>query len=70
MVKNLPAVQEPQVLSLGWLEIPGSSPGGGHGSTLQYSCLGNPHGQKSLVGYSPWGCKESDMIEAHTPKVI
>ena len=21
------------------------------------------HGQRSLVGYSPWGCKESDMIE-------
>ena len=20
------------------------------------------HGQRSLVGYSPWGCKESDMI--------
>ena len=23
-------------------------------------------GQRSLVNYSPWGCKESDMIEAHT----
>ena len=22
------------------------------------------HGQRSLVGYSPWGCKESDMTEA------
>ena len=22
-----------------------------------------PHGQKSLVGYSPWGCKEFDMTE-------
>ena len=21
------------------------------------------HGQKSLAGYSPWGCKESGMIE-------
>ena len=20
------------------------------------------HGQRSLAGYSPWGCKESDMI--------
>ena len=26
---------------------------------------GKFHGQKSLAGYSPWGCKESDMIE-HT----
>jgi len=40
---------------------PGSSPGlgrssaGGHGNPLQYSCLENPHGQRSLEGYSPWG---------------
>ena len=28
---------------------------------------GKYHGQRSLVGYSPWGCKESDMTElAHT----
>ena len=32
-------------------------PGGGNGHPLQYSYLENPHGQKSLVGYSPWGCK-------------
>ena len=45
--------------------IPGleRSPGGGHGNPLQYSCLENPHGQRSLVGYSPWGCKESRMTE-------
>ena len=45
--------------------IPGSgrSPGGGHGNPLQYSCLENPHGQRSLAGYSPWGCKGSDMTE-------
>ena len=30
---------------------------------LQYSCLENPHGQMSLAGYSPWGCKESDTTE-------
>ena len=24
---------------------------------------GESHGQRSLVGYSPWGRKESDMIE-------
>ena len=37
--------------------IPGlrRSPGWGHGSPFQYSCLENPHGEKSLVGYSPWG---------------
>ena len=40
--------------------IPGSgrSPGGGHGNPLQYSCLENPHGQRSLAGYCPWGHKE------------
>jgi len=32
----------------------GRFPGGGHGNTFQYSCLKNPHGQRSLVGYSPW----------------
>ena len=41
----------------------GRSPGGGHGNPLQSSCLENPHGQRSLAGYSPWGCKESDMTE-------
>ena len=24
---------------------------------------GKSHGQRSLVGYGPWGCKESDMTE-------
>ena len=37
--------------------VPGSgrSSGGGHSSPLQYSCLENPHGQRNLAGYSPWG---------------
>ena len=45
--------------------IPGSerSSGGGYGNPLQYSCLENPHGQRSLVGYSSWGRKESDTTE-------
>ena len=41
----------------------GKSPGGGHGTPLQYSCLKNPHGQRSLAGYSLWGRKELDMTE-------
>ena len=24
---------------------------------------GESHGQRSVAGYSPWGCKESDMTE-------
>ena len=30
----------------------------GNGNSLQYSCLGKSHGQRSLAGYSPWGHKE------------
>ena len=45
--------------------IPGlaRSPGGGNGKPLQYSCLENSYGQRSLVGYSPWGHKESGITE-------
>ena len=45
--------------------IPGSRicPGEGHGNLLQYSCLENPHGWRSLAGCRPWSCKESDMTE-------
>ena len=45
--------------------IPGlrKPPGGRNGNPLQYYCLENTHGQRSLVGYSPWGHKESDMTE-------
>ena len=42
-------------LTPGW----GRSPGGGHGNPLQYSCLENPRGQRSLEGH-----KESDTTEA------
>ena len=48
---------------LGSIPGMGRSPGGGHGNPLQYSCLENPHGQRSLVGYGPWGHKESDLTE-------
>ena len=41
----------------------GRSPERGHGNPLPYSCLENPHGQRSLAGYSPWGRKESDTTE-------
>ena len=45
--------------------VPGlwRSLGRGHGNPLQHSCLENSHGQKSLEGCSPWGCKELDMTE-------
>ena len=40
-VKNPPAMQETQV-DLSLILESGRSPGGGHGNSLQYSCLGNP----------------------------
>ena len=39
----------------------GRSLGKGNGYPLQYPLAGEFHGQRSLVGYSPWHCKESDM---------
>ena len=44
----------------------GRSPGGGHDNPLQCSRLDNPHGPKSLAGYSLWGRKESNMTERLT----
>ena len=52
MAKNLlvNAADVRDVVSVpGW----GRSPGGGNGNPLQYSRLKNPHGQRSLAGYSP-----------------
>ena len=46
--------------------IPGSGrfPGEGKGGNPTWLVLpGKCHGQRSLVGYSPWGRKESDMTE-------
>ena len=48
-VKNLPAMWKTWVQSLF--------------NTLQCILLGESHGQRSLAGYSPWGCKESDTTE-------
>ena len=41
----------------------GRFPGGGHDNPLQYSWLEIPHGQRSVVGCSPWGHKEEDTNE-------
>ena len=60
MVKNPPAMRE----TLGLIPRLGRSVGGGHRNSLQYSCLEkNPHGQRYLAGYNPWGHKELDMTE-------
>ena len=49
-VKNLPAMQETWVQSLGWEDPLEES----MATQSQYSCLENTHRQRSLVGYSPW----------------
>ena len=45
--------------------IPGLeiSPGGGYGNPCQYSCLENPHEQKDLADYHPWGHKVLNTTE-------
>ena len=51
------------VKNLGLILGSGRFPGGGCGNPLQYSCLENPYGQRSLEGYSTWGHEESDTTE-------
>ena len=41
----------------------GRPPRVGNGNPLQYSCLENIHGQRSLAVHSSWGCKELDTTE-------
>ena len=60
IVKNLPA-NAGKAREVGLIPGLGRSSGGGHGNPLQYSGLKNPHEQRSLVGYSPWGYKELEM---------
>ena len=49
---------------LGSIHGLGRSPGEGNGNPLTPVVLpGESHGQRSLVGYSPWGRKESDTTE-------
>ena len=61
MGKNLPASSGGR--DSGSIPVSGRCPGRGHGNPLKYSYLENPHGQRGLVGYSPWDCKELDMAE-------
>ena len=65
MVKNWPA-NAGDLGDRGSIPGLGRSPGGGHGNPLQYSCLENPHGQRSLAGYIIQGVAELDTTEAHT----
>ena len=59
MVKNPPVYMG----DMGLISGLGRFHGGGHGNLLQCSCLENPHGQRRLAGYNPWGQKELDTIK-------
>ena len=58
MVKHLPAMQETWVLSLGCEDHLENEM-----TTTPVLLPGKSHGWRSLVGYSPWAHKESDMTE-------
>ena len=73
VVKDRPANAR-DIGHTGLISRSGRSPGGRNGNPLQYSCLENLHGQRSLMGCSPWDQKESDTTERlstythpHTP---
>ena len=63
MVKNIPA-NAGDTRYRGSIPGSGRFPEGGHGNRLQYSQ--EFHAKRSLVGYSPWGPKESDTTELLT----
>ena len=62
VVKNLSA-NAGDIRDAGLIPWSGRFPGEGNDNPLQYSCLENPHGQRSPVGYSPQGHKELDTTE-------
>ena len=55
MVKNFPVIQETQVQSLAW-----EDPWRRKWQPSPVFLPGEFHGERSLVGYRPWDCKESD----------
>ena len=57
--KNLSAMQETHVRSLGW-----GHPLEEEMTTHPVFLPGESHGQRSLAGYGPWACKESETTEA------
>ena len=63
MVKNLPA----NVGDAGSIPELGRSPGRRKWQPTPVCLPGKSHGQRSMVGYSPWGHKESDTTaQQHT----
>ena len=65
VVKNPPA-NAGDIEDVGLIPGLGRSPGGGHGSPLQCSCLDNPMDRGAWGATVYWGCTESDTTEACT----
>ena len=71
MVKHLPAMWETWVRSLGWEDLLEKEM-----QSIPVLLPGESQGQRSLVGCSPWGRKESDMTERlhftslHFPQIL
>ena len=65
MVKNLPAMQETRVQSLGW-DDPLEK---GTATTLVF-WPGESHGWRKLASYSPWGCKGSVRDHTHVHEKV
>ena len=65
MVKNLPAVQETQVQS----QV-GKIPWRRTWQPTLVFLPGESHGQRRLVGYSPWDCKQSNTTEQLTVQLL
>ena len=55
---------------LGWIPGLGRYPGEGNGNPLQYSCLENPPGQRSLAGCRPQGCKAFNTAERLSTRTL
>ena len=55
--KNLPSMQETRVRKIPWRREWQPTP---------VFLPGESHGQRSMVGYTSWGHRESDMTEQHT----
>ena len=58
MIKNPPAIEETRVQFLSQEDPPEKE-----WQSTTAILPGESHGQRSLAGYSPWGCQEPGMTE-------
>ena len=66
MVKEYRSVSVGDLRGVGLIPGWGRSPGGGHGNPTLVFLPGESHVQRSLVGYSPWGCSRTRLKRLST----